>query len=142
MEKTYKYSRQREALYSMLQATTEHPTADWLYARLKPEFHDLSLGTVYRNLNILVEQGLVLRLHYGSTFDRYDACRDPHHHFLCEHCGAVLDIPLAADRKLNARIEQQTGHLVRGHSIDFYGLCVTCRAKAPADSDSRDRQAN
>jgi len=69
----YRRSRQRERILELLQSTEAHPTASWLYARLRKEFARLSLGTVYRNIGVLIEQGLVSRIAFGSTFDRLDA---------------------------------------------------------------------
>ena len=90
----YKRSRQRERLLELLTSTGAHPTAGWLYDRLKKEFPDLSMGTVYRNLNILMEQDLVRKIDFGSTFDRFEARTDPHYHFICERCGSVSDLSM------------------------------------------------
>jgi Fur family peroxide stress response transcriptional regulator len=126
----YKRSRQRERIYGLLKSTGIHPTASWIYDRLKSEFPGLSMGTVYRNLNILVEQGLIRKIDFGSTFDRYDANTDPHYHFMCERCGSIIDIPTPIDDSLNEMVERTTGLKARRHRIEFYGLCGRCSAEA------------
>ena len=114
-------SRQRTRILEVLKETGSHPTADWVYGRLKGEFPNLSLGTVYRNLNILVEQGLIKKIDFGSTFDRYDAKTDPHYHFICENCNAIIDLNIPVDEKLNDKIKEQTGYKTYRHRIEFFG---------------------
>lgn len=127
----YKRSRQRERILETLRATKTHPTATWVYDELKREFPDLSLGTVYRNLGILRDQGLVRVLQSGSTFDRFDAETAPHYHFNCERCGRVIDVPMGALGDLDGRAAEAVGGSVSGHRIDFYGVCGDCaRAEA------------
>lgn len=110
----------------MLTATATHPTANCLYDRMKKDFPDLSMGTVYRNLSILMEQGLVQKIDFGSTFDRFEARIEPHYHFICERCGAVSDLPMPVDESLNRRVSECTGFKARGHRIEFYGVCAKC----------------
>jgi Fur family peroxide stress response transcriptional regulator len=111
----------------LLRGTGRHPTADWIYDRLKSDFPNLSMGTVYRNLNILIDQGAVGRIDFGSTFDRFDANTDPHYHFICEKCGSILDLQLPFDKALNMRVTQSTPFTVYRHRIEFYGVCDRCK---------------
>jgi Fur family peroxide stress response transcriptional regulator len=122
----YKKSRQRSRIYELLQRTGSHPTASWIYDQLKPEFPDLSMGTVYRNLNILVEQGLVRKIDFGSTFDRYDANTAPHYHFICERCGSITDLSLPMENTMHDKVERSTNLKVKRHRIEFFGLCDRC----------------
>lgn len=94
-ENKYRRSKQRERILELLRGTESHPTANWLYGKLREEFPDLSMGTVYRNLGILLEQGLIKRIDFGSTFDRFDANIAPHYHFICEECGTIVDLSMA-----------------------------------------------
>jgi Fur family transcriptional regulator, peroxide stress response regulator len=126
--KKFKRSRQRERILETLRGTKSHPTAGWVYDVLKKEYPELSLGTVYRNLNILNELGLVRILRSGSTFDRFDADTSPHYHFVCEDCGKVEDVELSVDLDLNSRVSALMGRTVTGHRLDFYGICPDCRA--------------
>ncbi|GAB1484920.1 transcriptional repressor [Treponema sp.] len=127
--KRYKRSRQRERILSLLQSTKTHPTAAWVYDSLKKELPGLSLGTVYRNLGILSDQGLVRVLQAGSTFDRFDADVSQHYHCICENCGKVEDVLVPVSPDLEAQAERQLGHPVTGHRLDFYGLCSECSAQ-------------
>ena len=126
----YKRSRQRERILELLKSTDTHPTAGWIYDRLKQEFKDLSMGTVYRNLSILLEQGLVTKIDFGSTFDRFDGNVDPHYHFLCEGCKSILDLPLEVDGTLNQKVDTLTGSKTRYHRVEFFGKCGQCASGA------------
>jgi Fur family peroxide stress response transcriptional regulator len=125
----YKRSKQRERIYELLQDTGIHPTASWIYDQLKSEFSDLSMGTVYRNLNILVEQGLIRKIDFGSTFDHYDANTEPHYHFICERCGSITDLTMPIDNSLHEKVERSTSFKVKRHRIEFYGICKSCEKK-------------
>ena len=113
----------------MLKQTDTHPTVDWIYGKLKKEFPKLSLGTVYRNLSILVEQGLVKKIHSGSTFDRFEANAAPHYHLICERCGNIQDFGMPVYGDLNKRANQLTEFLIQRHRIEFFGICAKCRKK-------------
>lgn len=130
----YKRSRQRDRILETLRGTKAHPTATWVYDALKKEFPDLSLGTVYRNLGILRDQGLLRVLQSGSTFDRFDADTSAHYHFICERCGGVSDVPMPALDEIERAASKAVGRPVSGHRLDFFGLCAAC-----ADADPRDR---
>jgi len=119
-------SKLRDKLLYLLKETGVHPTASWLYDRLKLEFPNLSLGTVYRNLKILTEQGEINELDFGSTFDRYEAKILPHYHFICEKCGSVYDIDLPVLNDLNGKIEKLMNCKTTKHRIEFYGVCDKC----------------
>jgi Fur family transcriptional regulator, peroxide stress response regulator len=122
----YKRSRQRERILEILLNTDCHPTAAWIYDQLRGEFSNLSMGTVYRNLNILVEQDRVQRIVYGSTFDRYDAKTEQHYHFICQKCQSIIDVKMAIDESLNERINSTHPFKAVGHQIQFFGVCETC----------------
>jgi Fur family peroxide stress response transcriptional regulator len=122
----YRRSRQRKRILELLQGTGKHPTATWLYEKLRKEFPHLSLGTVYRNLTVLAEQGLIKRIDFGSTFDRFDANTRPHYHFVCDKCGAIVDLSLPVDEGLNERANKVSSNRVTGHNIQFHGICEKC----------------
>ena len=67
-----------------------------------------------------------LLIDFGSTFDRFDANIDPHYHFVCEECGAIVDLDLPVDNELNERVSKITNLKARRHNIQFYGLCDKC----------------
>ena len=130
--KTLKYSRQRESIKASLMNRHDHPTADALYASIREEFPNISLGTVYRNLNLLVETGEILKLTCGSGPDHYDGNVAPHYHFVCRECGQVYDIDLDEMTGLNASVQSKAPGKIDSHSILFYGRCEHCREKSEA----------
>jgi Fur family peroxide stress response transcriptional regulator len=134
-----KHSAKRDAILNTLRETTVHPGAQWVYNRLKPSIPDLSLGTVYRNLNLFREEGLAVLLGTINGEDRFDGVTESHPHLVCRRCGAVEDIPLADSvafekglaSALTAAIAQPESRIGEGE-IDFrrtlfYGLCADCR---------------
>jgi Fur family transcriptional regulator, peroxide stress response regulator len=129
-ENRYRYSRQRERLLEILRSTASHPTATWLYDRLKPEFPNLSLGTVYRNLAILINQTLVHKIDAGSTFDRFEAKTAPHYHLICRKCGNITDFEKHLFHEIDDEIRRTTDFAIEGHRIDFFGTCAECRGKS------------
>src|SRR4030042_143093 len=127
----YRNSKQRIRIIEILKSTLVHPTADWIYEKLKKELPNLSLGTVYRNLNILVSMGMVDRLDFGKTFDRFEAKIDKHYHFICESCGSILDLDIdkMIDNKLEEAVKIKTNYKVKSHKVQFYGICEICLNK-------------
>lgn len=119
-----RYSRQRELIFETLKGTTEHPTAEMIYQWLKPENPNLSLGTVYRNLNLLADEGAIIRMAF--PVERYDANTVPHPHFRCGACGCVYDLDLPYDDGLDERALRASGHRVTGHELIFHGTCAAC----------------
>ena len=125
----YKRSKKRERILELLEQTETHPTADWLYQQLKKEFPSLSMGTVYRNLNILVEQKFIQKLPFGSTHDRYEANKNPHYHLVCETCGCVQDFNIPQYTEINRQAQKMSGFIISTHRISFFGICEECQSK-------------
>jgi Fur family peroxide stress response transcriptional regulator len=119
-------SKQRDKILELLRSTESHPTADWIYNQLKAEFPKLSLGTVYRNLSILENQCFVKKIHFGSTFDRYEANIKPHYHLICEECGNILDFKMPIYDEINNQAKRQTNFKINRHKLEFFGLCESC----------------
>lgn len=132
MERAARYSRKREAILDAIRSTGVHPSADWVYQTLKPAFPDLSLGTVYRNLARFKEEGLVVSLGTVNGQERFDAIVTPHTHFICQTCGAILDLPEPkAEENLDLdRIARRYGVRIARHELTFYGVCPGCSRKA------------
>ena len=126
MEATRRNSRKRQAIYEALCATKSHPSAEWLYTGLKSQIPDLSLGTVYRNLGVLMQDGLVISVGNVNGQERYDACVSPHTHFICTRCGRIDDADVPLPLPDYAGIEKNTGWRLNGHSLCFTGLCSDC----------------
>ena len=127
MERTAKHFRKRDAILSCLRLTDLHPGADWVYAQVKQTHPDISLGTVYRNLAMFKEQGVIASLGTVKGVERFDANTDPHVHFICTECGSVLDLPqIAVPQALCAEVTSQTGGMVDLCQLTFTGICSTC----------------
>ncbi len=121
-----KYSRQREAIKSYLCSTTAHPTADTVYMHIREQFPHISLGTVYRNLSLLVDLGEAQRLTDQKGTDHFDADVRPHTHFVCSECSSILDLPMELDSDLDQKASRFFGGEVSGHNLYFYGRCEHC----------------
>ena len=120
-----RYSKQRELIYQAVMNTDKHPTAETVYNWLKPENPALSLGTVYRNLNQLAEEGSIIRLSF--PVERFDANTKPHPHFICRVCNSVYDFEgIDYDVSLDSRAESANGHTVERHDLLFSGVCKSC----------------
>lgn len=118
-------TRQLAAVYDALAASHDHPTADQIFRRVRDALPRVSLGTVYRNLDKLREQGRlrVVRLEGGQA--HYDAVTDAHDHFVCERCGGVVDLPGSGVRSANVAA-LPTGCEVHWHTTALYGVCQQC----------------
>ena len=121
-----RHSKKRDAILNCIRQSRVHPSAEWIYAQLKPEHPDLSLGTVYRNLALFRESGEVVCVATVRGADRLDACTEPHAHFICEQCGAVLDVDVPQD-DLRSDLETRYGVRVRRSELLFRGVCNACR---------------
>ncbi len=133
--KTLKYSRQRESIKACLMNRHDHPTADALYASIREEYPNISLGTVYRNLNLLVETGEIQRLTCGDGADHYDGVAAPHYHFMCRDCHQVYDVPMEVIASLNETAQAYAPGIVDSHSILFFGRCSCCLEKEASEKN-------
>jgi Fur family ferric uptake transcriptional regulator/Fur family peroxide stress response transcriptional regulator len=119
-------SRQRERILEILRDTKTHPTAEAVHARLRRDMPRVSLGTVYRNLGQLAAQGLVRRIAFGASVDRFEANVLSHHHFVCDRCGAVADLEVPVDATLTRKLARAAGVKADRHEIRLYGTCARC----------------
>ena len=127
--KQLKYSRQRESIKACLMARHDHPTADAIYASIREEFPNISLGTVYRNLNLLVELGESQKLRCGDGADHFDADTRPHYHFMCRECGCIEDLPMEISQEINDLAQEHVHGKIDSHITYFYGVCENCMKK-------------
>ncbi|MDD3193286.1 MAG: transcriptional repressor [Oscillospiraceae bacterium] len=119
----------RQAIYDTVKTHPVHPTAEYVYGLLKPVHPSLSLGTVYRNLSILAEQGMIRKIESRDAADRFDGNMEPHSHVQCQECGHLEDVFLSYDRRLDEQAQQVTGFQIQEHTIVFSGLCQNCKGK-------------
>ncbi len=124
-----KYSRQREAIKEYLLHTKEHPTADTVYMHIRGIYPNISLGTVYRNLNLLAEQGEILKINCRDGSDRFDGNPNLHYHFICNECGQVIDLNMESIEHINVIANAGFMGKVEGHVTFFYGICPQCNHK-------------
>ena len=127
---TLKYSRQRESIKEYLSSTREHPTADTVYLHVKQEYPNISLGTVYRNLNLLADIGEAIKITPPYGGDRFDGGTHPHYHFCCTKCGRVIDLDLNQLTYVNKEAEKNFDGVIESHSMMFYGTCGECIKKS------------
>ena len=130
MERATKNFRKRNAILSCLRQTNVHPSAEWVYAQLKSEYPDISLGTVYRNLALFKDQGQITSLGTVNGVERFDGNTDPHVHFVCRGCGAVLDLAeISVPQELNNAAARCSGGTVDTCQLSFTGTRMDCRKK-------------
>ena len=123
----YHRSPQREAILTYLRARKQHLSAEEVYAGLRPQYPRLSMGTVYRNLHILVDQQKLRVIHFGSGQDRYDTRLDPHYHFLCRQCQDLCDLGMPVNADLERQVQAfAVGLKIEHHFLVFGGLCTEC----------------
>lgn len=125
-------SKKRDAMLALLRSTRCHPPADWIHRELKAQYPDLSLGTVYRNLNLLCACGLIRRVGTVSGQERYDGVIAPHSHFICNRCGTIVDLPEHAPGQdyLDA-VGVQYGFQAEGCEFIVRGACRDCVGRRP-----------
>ena len=128
MERTSKHFRKRDAILHCVRSTDAHPSADWVFEHVKEQVPDISLATVYRNLALFKEQGLITSLGTVKGVERFDGNTDPHVHFICTQCGSVLDLPeISVPEELNSAVAQSSGGRVDSCQLSFTGICGECR---------------
>ena len=129
MEKKLRHSHQRDMIYNYMLATKEHPSAEMIYEDLKKIEPNLSLGTVYRNLKLLEELGMVRKVTNVNNVERYDAMTDDHIHFVCDECGSVFDLPNFDNEVIKEKFSNEVGGEINWVNIILGGKCKHCREK-------------
>ena len=128
-----KYSKQKETLLRVLCSTDCHPDADWIYEQVRKELPNISLGTVYRNLAKMSQDGTILKLNMNDGRDHFDGNTARHHHMICRECGAIIDIFTDRDEEqsfisyINSYAQNHTSAMVETHYVTFTGVCEKCR---------------
>ena len=122
----HKYSRQRESILRFLEGRTDHPTADIVYENVRMRYPNISLGTVYRNLNLLAELGKINKLSGFAGADHFDARTDDHCHFICTCCHKIIDLENINVEPLITEAEQKCPGKISGFTGSFTGICSDC----------------
>lgn len=120
-------TRQRQVILEELRRVDTHPSADEIYAMVRKRLPRISLGTVYRNLEILSESGDIQKLELGSNLKRFDGQAHRHYHIRCVLCDRVVDAPIDLSADIEDRVRAVTDFLITGHQLEFTGLCPACR---------------
>ncbi len=120
------YSRQREAILSVLSNTKTHPTADWIYKETRKIIPNISLGTVYRNLSALSKSGIILSIDVGDGKEHFDFDTSPHLHLTCKECGCIIDGKIGDNNPI-ASIGEDYGFNVETPVFVVYGYCKNCK---------------
>jgi Fe2+ or Zn2+ uptake regulation protein len=127
-------TRQRKVILEELRRINNHPSADELYERVRERLPRISLGTVYRNLEILTELGEIQTLELSGSIRRFDGIPTKHYHIRCIQCGRVDDAPIAPLNQLENELYGSTVYTIIGHRLEFTGMCPQCAAEVDAMS--------
>ncbi len=133
----YRNSKQREAIFTLLSKKNFHPSVDEMYDIVRKEYPQISLATVYRNVEQLCRMGKIRRIHNSGAIARYDGTMEAHFHITCEECGSVKDVWL--ESKLEEHIDLKKyvpDHILTSYSIDFYGICCICKKEEENKNNS------
>ena len=128
MEPRAKHFKKRDAVLNCLRSTDSHPTAEWVHTQLKHEYPDISLGTVYRNLAMFKQQGMICSVGTVNGVERFDANTEPHVHFICSRCDSVIDLmQMEIPNSLAETASQCSGGSAQTCQLSFTGLCRECQ---------------
>ena len=126
-DKKMRYSKQRERIYEYLCSSMDHPSAEQIYLDLRKEMPNLSLGTVYRNLKVLVELGQIKTIDSKEGIEHYDANCCNHIHFICENCGTIYDVMNINYELLEKSLNLNEEFKLNKINLSMYGICNKCK---------------
>ena len=124
--KNLRSTQQRMVILEELRSKNNHPSADELYERVRKKLPRISLGTVYRNLEVLSQLGEIQKLNLSGSLKRYDGTPSKHYHIRCIRCDRVDDAPIAPLNQIEDELYQATVFEIIGHNLEFTGLCPAC----------------
>lgn len=127
---------QRQVILEELTKVKTHPTANELYDMVRKRLPRIGLGTVYRNLELMAENGMILKIEVGGSQKRFDATTDTHYHIRCSQCGRVDDIDMPVITDLVKEASSTSSYQIIGHHIEFTGICSECQ-KQDAEEESQ-----
>jgi Fur family ferric uptake transcriptional regulator len=123
-------TRQRRVILEELRKVNTHPSADEIYEIVRKRLPRISLGTVYRNLEILAESGDIQKLEPGGSLKRFDGNPTEHSHIRCVRCDRIADIPMIPDLEIDIERVNTTDFEIIGHRLEFLGVCPICSDKS------------
>lgn len=125
-----RHSVQRQIILEELRRVKNHPSAQEIYERVRHRLPKISLGTVYRNLELLAASGVIQKLETGGGQRRFDGDMAEHYHVRCLYCGSVEDASLPSLSRLNQTFGKMSDYTIVGHRLEFFGICPRCREAA------------
>jgi len=125
-QKVNRNSHQREVILEELRKVKSHPTATTLYKLVSKRLPKISLGTIYRNLDLLSKRGVIQKLKVNGSTARYDGDTDKHYHICCTECGRIDDVYDFSENIINIDLSKIKGYDVKGYHMNFYGICYDC----------------
>jgi Fe2+ or Zn2+ uptake regulation protein len=125
----YRMTNQRQVILEEIQKVNTHPTADDVYEMVRKRLPRISLGTVYRNLEILSTRGLIQKIGPISSQMRFDGSTKNHYHIRCINCGRVEDAPIESMDDIENAVRNLSDYHIIGHKLEFIGICPKCREK-------------
>ncbi len=121
---------QRHAILEYLISSESHPTADDIYKALEGDFPNMSVATVYNNLRVFRNAGLIKELTYGDASSRFDFVTHDHYHIICDECGTIVDFHHPGLEEVERLASHVTGFKVNSHRLEVYGTCPSCASNA------------
>jgi Fur family ferric uptake transcriptional regulator len=128
-------TKQRKILLEELSKLGNHPTACELFEKVRTRIPRIGMGSIYRNLDVLSDQGVILKLEVSGTQKRFDAVTEPHYHIRCSKCSRVDDITLQLSKGVLEEIAQKSAYRIYRHTVEVNGECPDCQAHIRADAD-------
>ncbi|RSL31704.1 transcriptional repressor [Salibacterium salarium] len=119
---------QRHAILEYLYESMNHPTADDIYKALESKFPNMSVATVYNNLRVFKNVGIIRELTYGDSSSRFDCVTTDHYHVICSDCGKIVDFHYPGLDEVETLAEHVTGFKVHDHRMEIYGSCQECKS--------------
>lgn len=131
-EKKFRMTQQRKIIMECLHNELPHATADKVFQVVRKKLPHISLGTVYRNLEILNENNQIQKLHLSAKKRVFDITTTKHYHIVCNSCGQVEDVPGEPMTSYESAVIDSTGYKIFGHHLEFEGQCPTCQVSPEA----------
>jgi Fur family ferric uptake transcriptional regulator len=119
-------TRQRRVILEAVKGMDSHPTADEVYRQVQRRLPHISLGTVYRNLELLSERGLIQKIGTGGEQRRFDRTLEEHYHVRCVDCGRAQDVSVKPDLPTTRAVQRVSSYRILGHRLEWVGLCPSC----------------
>lgn len=137
MSEKFRLTRQRKIILEELKKVSSHPSADKVYAMIRKRLPRISLGTVYRNLEILSKRGLIRKIETGGSQKRFDGNPDNHYHIRCISCDSLEDLRMDHLISINKDLSRFTNYEILGHQIELIGICPRCQKETKAKIDKQ-----